>query len=220
MERAVRREEALTSRGLLVLGQEGVLLRVGHLVPGADAAAAAEADGLAVVLDGRRVGIDRLARHRAYVVDGAGPLTPGTIREKGTGSIPARISTACQNPYVTVIRRSTGEPRWGVAILYGREVPPIMEFSYLLVSTILGLCVGLAAGIWLTKRRTVDTVDSIKEEVERLKKDALAEGETVAAMPKAEQIPNQNVETQQAEQADRDIGRISIWHDKQISDTF
>ncbi|MCK4425513.1 MAG: DUF3552 domain-containing protein, partial [Deltaproteobacteria bacterium] len=52
-----------------------------------------------------------------------------------------------------------------------------MEFSYLLVSTILGLCVGLAAGIWLTKRKTVDTVDSIKEEVERLKKDALAEAE-------------------------------------------
>ena len=52
-----------------------------------------------------------------------------------------------------------------------------MEFLYLLLSTILGLCVGLAAGIWLTKRRTVDTVDSIKEEVERLKKDALAEAE-------------------------------------------
>ena len=52
-----------------------------------------------------------------------------------------------------------------------------MEFSYLLVSTILGLCVGLAAGIWLTKRRTVDKLDSIKEEVERLKKDALAEAD-------------------------------------------
>jgi ribonuclease Y len=53
----------------------------------------------------------------------------------------------------------------------------IMEISYLLVLTILGLCVGLAAGIWLTKRRTVDTLDSIKEKVERLKKDAQAEAE-------------------------------------------
>ena len=52
-----------------------------------------------------------------------------------------------------------------------------MEFSYLLVSTILGLCVGVAAGIWLTKRKTVTTLDSIKEEVERLKKDAIAEAE-------------------------------------------
>jgi ribonuclease Y len=69
------------------------------------------------------------------------------------------------------------EPRWGVAILYGREVPPIMEFFYLLISTILGLCIGLAAGIWLAKRKTFTTLDSIKEEVERLKKDALAEAE-------------------------------------------
>ncbi|MDL1959061.1 MAG: ribonuclease Y [Deltaproteobacteria bacterium] len=52
-----------------------------------------------------------------------------------------------------------------------------MEISYLLVLTILSLCVGLAAGIWITKRRTVDTLDSIKEEVERLKKDAQAEAE-------------------------------------------
>jgi ribonucrease Y len=52
-----------------------------------------------------------------------------------------------------------------------------MEFSYLLISTILGVCVGLAAGMWLVKRKTVTTVDSIKEEVERLKKDALAEAE-------------------------------------------
>ncbi|MBW1932531.1 MAG: ribonuclease Y [Deltaproteobacteria bacterium] len=51
-----------------------------------------------------------------------------------------------------------------------------MEVFYLLVSTILGLGVGLAAGIWLTKRRTVDTVDSIKE-IERLKKDAQTEAE-------------------------------------------
>jgi ribonuclease Y len=52
-----------------------------------------------------------------------------------------------------------------------------MEIFYLLVLIILGLCVGLAVGIWLTKRRAVDTLDSIKEEVERLKKDAQAEAE-------------------------------------------
>jgi ribonuclease Y len=89
-----------------------------------------------------------------------------------------------------------------VAILYGREVPPIMEFSYLLFSTILGLCVGLAAGIWLTKRKTVDTVDSIKEEVERLKKDARAEAERLR---KEARIQGQEETFQLRKEAEKEV---------------
>ncbi len=77
-----------------------------------------------------------------------------------------------------------------------------MEFSYLLVSTILGLCVGLAAGIWLTKRKTVTTLDSIKEEVERLKKDALAEAERLR---KEARIQGQEETFQLKKEAEKEI---------------
>ncbi|MEA3385244.1 MAG: Rnase Y domain-containing protein, partial [Thermodesulfobacteriota bacterium] len=77
-----------------------------------------------------------------------------------------------------------------------------MEFSYLLISTILGLCVGLAAGIWFTKRRTVDTVDSIKEEVDRLKKDALAEAERLR---KEARIQGQEETFQLKKEAEKEI---------------
>lgn len=82
-----------------------------------------------------------------------------------------------------------------------------MEFSYLLVSTILGLCVGLAAGIWLTRRRTVDTVDSIKEEVERLKKDALAEAERLR---KEARIQGQEETFQLKKEAEKEIKEWKI----------
>ena len=82
-----------------------------------------------------------------------------------------------------------------------------MEFSYLLVSTILGLCVGLAAGIWLTKRKTVDTVDSIKEEVERLKKDAFAEAERLR---KEARIQGQEETFQLKKDAEKEIKEWKI----------
>ncbi|MEA1992176.1 MAG: Rnase Y domain-containing protein, partial [Thermodesulfobacteriota bacterium] len=77
-----------------------------------------------------------------------------------------------------------------------------MEFSYLLFSTILGLCVGLAAGIWLTKRKTVDTVDSIKEELERLKKDAQAEAERLR---KEARIQGQEETFQLRKEAEKEV---------------
>lgn len=76
-----------------------------------------------------------------------------------------------------------------------------MEVFYLLVSTILGLCVGLAAGIWLTKRKTVDMVDSIKE-IERLKKDAQLEAETLL---KEARIQGQEQIFQLKKEAEKDI---------------
>ena len=82
-----------------------------------------------------------------------------------------------------------------------------MEFSYLLFSTILGLCVGLAAGIWFTKRRTVDTVDSIKEEAERLKKDAQAEAERLR---KEARIQGQEETFQLKKEAEKEIKEWKI----------
>jgi len=52
-----------------------------------------------------------------------------------------------------------------------------MEISYVLFAAIVGLGVGLAAGIWFAGRRTVDKIASVREEVERLKREARAEAE-------------------------------------------
>jgi ribonuclease Y len=82
-----------------------------------------------------------------------------------------------------------------------------MEIFYVLIFAVVGLCVGLALGIWIIKRKGIDKVDSIKEEIERLKKDAQEEAEILR---KEARIQGQEEIFQLKKEAEKEIKEWKI----------